>query len=60
MNSNRLRAQRLRVERFWVIGSEVRGKRVRIERFEDTEEWQLARELTRKINERKVARNAEP
>jgi hypothetical protein len=33
---------------------------VRIERFEDIEEWQLARELTRKINERKVTLNLEP
>ncbi|MFH1930105.1 MAG: hypothetical protein ABIN18_00775 [Pseudomonadota bacterium] len=27
---------------------------MRIERFEDIEAWQLARELTRKINARKV------
>jgi hypothetical protein len=30
------------------------------ERFEDIEVWQLARELTRKVNERKVTLNGEP
>ena len=33
---------------------------MRIERFEDIEAWQLAREITRKVNERKVTLNAEP
>jgi hypothetical protein len=32
---------------------------MRIERFEDIEAWQLARELTRKVNERKVTLNGE-
>jgi len=32
---------------------------MKIERFEDIEAWQLARELTRKVNERKVTLNAE-
>jgi hypothetical protein len=30
---------------------------MRIERFEDIEEWQLARELTRKAYEKKVTLN---
>jgi len=30
-----------------------------IERFEDIEAWQLARELTRKANERKTTLNGE-
>ena len=29
------------------------GEPMRIEQFEDIEAWQLARELTRKVNERK-------
>jgi hypothetical protein len=32
---------------------------MRIERFEDIEAWQLARELTRKVKERKVTLNGE-
>jgi hypothetical protein len=36
-----LRVQRFRVQRL--------GKGMRIERFEDIEAWQLARELTRKV-----------
>jgi len=31
-----------------------------IERFEDIEAWQLAREPTRKVNARKVTLNGEP
>ncbi len=27
---------------------------MRLERFQDIEAWQLARELTRKVNERKI------
>jgi len=29
-------------------------------KFEDVKAWQLARELTRKVNERKVTLNPEP
>jgi hypothetical protein len=32
---------------------------MRIERFKDIEEWQLARELTRKVYERMVTQNGE-
>jgi len=30
------------------------------ERFKDIEAWQLARELTLKVNERKITLNGEP
>ena len=33
---------------------------MRLERFEDIEAWQLVRELTRKVNERKTTLNGEP
>lgn len=33
---------------------------MRIERFEDIEAWQLARKLTRMVNERKLTLNSEP
>ncbi len=36
------------------------GKCMKIERFEDIEAWQLARELTRKVNARNLTLNAEP
>ena len=36
------------------------GEPMRIEQFEDIEAWQLARELTRKVNERKLTLNGEP
>ena len=32
---------------------------MRLERFEDIEAWQLVRELTRKVNERKITLNSE-
>jgi hypothetical protein len=32
---------------------------MRIERFEDIEAWQLTRQVTRKVNERKIALNGE-
>jgi len=32
---------------------------MRIERFQDIEAWQLARELTSKVNERKITLNGE-
>jgi hypothetical protein len=38
----------------------VKGKSMRIERFENIEAWQLARELTRKVNVKKVTLNGEP
>ena len=50
---------------FWGFGpshlqkNELILKRTRIERFKDIEEWQLARELTRNVNERKVTLNDE-
>jgi hypothetical protein len=35
------------------------GKSMKIERFEDIEAWQLARELTHKVNARNLILNAE-